>query len=94
MELPQQGRVGLLCPSEESLEFLVTLLETLDLLSLSLPGGLGGAAVSENALDTALFLLVLGLGPFPAGMLVMQRAVRHRRTSYLGGRFVLGSGNT
>ena len=94
MELPQQGRVGLLCPSEESLEFFVTLLETLDLLSLSFPGGLGSAAVSENALDTALFLLVLGLGPFPAGVLVMRRAVRHRKTSYLGGRFVLGSGNT
>jgi hypothetical protein len=39
-------------------------LEGLDLLALALAGRLGGAAISEDALDTALLLLIFSLCSF------------------------------
>jgi hypothetical protein len=50
---------------EGGLKLLVPPLETLNLQTLSLTRRLGGAAVAKDALDSALFLLVLGLGAFP-----------------------------
>lgn len=94
MELTHQGRVLLSGLVEKRLQLLVALLEALDLLALSLPGGLGGAAVSEHALDATLLLFVLGLGSFPVRLLAMGAAMHHGSVPYLGGRLVLGSGNT
>jgi len=50
---------------ERRLELLVPLLKALNLKALPLARRLGGAAVAENALDSPLFLFVLGLGTFP-----------------------------
>ena len=41
-------------------------LETLDFLSLPLPGRVSGQPVADDTLDPSLFLLSVGLSPFPA----------------------------
>jgi hypothetical protein len=64
LDLFQEGEVHLLCLVERRLELLVLLFEALDLQALPLTRRLGGAAVAEDTLDSALFLLVLGLGSF------------------------------
>jgi hypothetical protein len=65
LQLLDQDGVGLLGVDEKGLELLVALLESLNLKTLTLPRGLSGAAVTENTLNAALFLLVLGLGSLP-----------------------------
>ena len=47
------------------LDVLLLALETFDFLPLALTRGLGGGAISEDALDTTLLLLIFGLGSFP-----------------------------
>jgi len=94
LKFTHQGCVLLSGLVEEGLQLLVSLLEALDLLALSLPGGLGSAAISEHALDTTLLLFIVGLGSFPAGILARCVTVHDGSAPYLGGRLVLGSGNT
>ncbi len=65
LNLFEEGKVHLLCLEQRRLELLVPLLEALNLQTLPLARRLGGAAVAEDALDPALFLLVFGLGTFP-----------------------------
>jgi hypothetical protein len=64
-ELPGELPVKFLCAEEGGLEVPVPLLEALDLEALTLPRGLGRAAVPKHTLDAALLLLVLCLGAFP-----------------------------
>jgi len=65
LDLLEECEVYLLCVKERRLKLLVPLLQTLDLQALPLARRLGGTAVAEDALNTSLFLFVLGLGAFP-----------------------------
>lgn len=58
---------GLTGSNEVGLELVLFGLEHLVLLSLSLPRVVSSQAVSLDTLNAALFLLVLGLGPFAWG---------------------------
>jgi hypothetical protein len=85
---------------KQGLEFLITLLQGLNLLSLALTRELSSPSVAQDTLDSSLLLLILGLGPFPDGevsccdcrLCVPRHAVG--ASAYLGGRLVLGSGKT
>jgi hypothetical protein len=50
------------------IQFLVLLLQSLNLLALPLTRGLRRAPIPEDTLDSALLLLILGLGTFPGTM--------------------------
>lgn len=65
VKLLDESVVGLLRLTKQSLELLIPDLQCLDLESLSLSGRLGGPTIPEHTLDSALLLLVFGLGTFP-----------------------------
>lgn len=65
VELVHQHHVLFPLVVEELLELCVALLQGLDLLSLTFAGRLGGATIPEDALDSALLLLVFCLRTLP-----------------------------
>lgn len=95
LNLLEECQVHLLRVKERRLKLLVPPLQTLDLQALALTRRLSGTAVTEDALNSPLFLLIFSLGAFPFGQVSMwQRPVSGSEIAYLGGRFVLGSGRT
>jgi hypothetical protein len=65
LELLNQEPIGILRGLKRCREFSIFAFQSLNLLSLSLPGRLGSAAIPEHTLHSPLLLLVFGLGSFP-----------------------------
>jgi hypothetical protein len=61
LEFHHEFGIGLFSRHNGLLKLLISLLESLNLLSLAFTRRLGSAAVSENTLNAALFLFVLSL---------------------------------
>lgn len=87
-KLVGEQHVGPLNLAKLSLEFLVPLHEGFGLEPLAFTGRLGGAAVTENTLDTTLFLFIFGLGPFPECSVRIMLGCRWCKWGGLPGREV------